>query len=93
MKTLVTVSVHGNSTIMMKDGQWLTQHVRSVEAANALAKAYNAYSPLLECVKTLKENLEEAHQDELQTNHFGDGPDGCSYCEAIKQANDLLSQL
>lgn len=41
-------------------------------------------------IERLKDNLLEAHQDELETDHHGDGPDNCSYCEVIEIAEKAL---
>lgn len=30
--------------------------------------------------------LKESHQNEIDENHYGDGPEGCTYCELIAKA-------
>lgn len=39
-------------------------------------------------VERLAEYLAEAHAEDKANNHYGDGPDDCSYCDAIA---DVLS--
>jgi hypothetical protein len=43
-----------------------------------------------ELLATLADYLEEAHEAELSTNHFGDGRKGCTYCDAIRDARKML---
>lgn len=47
-------------------------------------------SPMIECITKLRDYLLESHQEELDTNHHGDGPEGCTYCAAIKEATEIL---
>lgn len=44
-----------------------------------------------EIIGRLADYLEEAHGEELREDHFGDGPDGCSYCEALEDACTILA--
>ncbi len=37
--------------------------------------------------------LAEAHEDEIATNHHEDGPEGCSYCECIREGRVLLQEV
>lgn len=46
-------------------------------------------SAALECMDQLTDFLTEAHQDELDRNHYGDSPSNCSYCEAMKEAKEV----
>jgi len=46
-------------------------------------KEINVLETLLDC-------FEESHETELNNDHYGDGPDGCSYCEAIADARRIL---
>lgn len=47
----------------------------------------------LEVIDTLSEYLEEAHQEDLLSNHAGDGPEGCTYCQAITHARQWMEDL
>ena len=40
-------------------------------------------------IDTLMFMLTEVHQREIEENHHGDGPEGCSNCEAIAEAQAL----
>ena len=35
----------------------------------------------------------EAHRDEIENNHYGDGGEDCSYCSALKLAREVLKKL
>jgi len=53
-----------------------------------------ASSPeLLYICKILLSDLAEAHQHEIDSNHYGDGPDGCSYCKDIKIAKSIIAKI
>lgn len=39
-----------------------------------------------ELLSELAQALKESHQDELNRNHYGDGPNRCSYCKLIARA-------
>lgn len=53
-----------------------------MDDANA---ALIAASPdLLAALKSLIEDMAEAHADELATNHHGDGKGGCTYCQSMR---------
>lgn len=60
--------------------------------AKANARLIAAAPVLKEALYLTLSNLEEAHADELAADHYGDGPDGCSYCAAIAQARAALEQ-
>ena len=42
------------------------------------------------CMARLAEYLSENHANEVDHAHYGDGPFGCTYCEAISEAEGLL---
>jgi hypothetical protein len=44
-------------------------------------------------LENLIEMFKESHQAEIDDNHGGDGQHGCSYCEAIAQAERCLKRL
>lgn len=51
-----------------------------------------------EIIERLADYLEEAHdaegemaEDAQGVSHHGDGPEGCSYCEAIDDARTILA--
>ena len=48
---------------------------------------------ILEAVALLTEYLEEAHQDELDNNHYDDEPGTCSYCHAIAKGKEAMNEL
>ncbi len=41
--------------------------------------------PLIASAWTLLQFLKESHAHELENNHYGDGPAGCSYCRLITE--------
>lgn len=43
-----------------------------------------------ELIAELLDLFEESHSDEVERDHDGDGPKGCSYCELIKKAKKHL---
>jgi hypothetical protein len=49
-----------------------------------------AVPEILDALETLTEYLEESHEDEIANEHYGDGSEGCSYCEAIANAKDII---
>jgi len=53
-------------------------------------KAEDTPAVIIESLATMLETvtsyLLETHQNELDRNHYGDGPEDCSYCEAIEGA-------
>lgn len=51
-----------------------------------LLLAQRADAARADLVDKLANYLEETHQAELDDNHGGDGPEGCSYCAAIREA-------
>jgi len=46
---------------------------------------------LLDCLNRLVDDLTEAHEDELNSDHNGDGPD-CSYCRNIARARAAIAK-
>jgi len=44
----------------------------------------------LTVIRRLAAYLREAHQDELDNDHYGDGPEGCTYCAALAEADLFL---
>jgi hypothetical protein len=51
-----------------------------------LIETRQALSLLIDC-------LEEAHQKEIDSGHYGDPPETCTYCEAITLGHDVLHAL
>ena len=47
---------------------------------------------LADALELLAEYFGEAHADEVDSDHHGDGPEGCTYCEAIGQAWKALKK-
>ncbi len=45
---------------------------------------------LLETMSELVEHLMEAHQAEIDNNHYGDDAADCSYCEVLERARAIL---
>lgn len=43
-------------------------------------------------IQTLADCLNEAHEDEVNENHFGDGPEGCNYCDQIETVTGTRPQ-
>lgn len=64
-------------------------------ASNAAARASLGgpvpASDALACLSDLRDCLEESHAGEHQSDHFGDGAEGCSYCAAIARADSILA--
>jgi hypothetical protein len=48
---------------------------------------------ILDSLVEVTEMLREAHQDEVENNHYGDGPEGCSYCKAIRRAEAIIEKV
>lgn len=46
---------------------------------------------ILDCLSTLRDHLEEVHQNEIENAHGGDDPSTCSYCAAIHRADGILA--
>lgn len=44
-------------------------------------------------VMDLVDNFAESHQDEVDSDHNGDGDEGCTYCAAIAAGRELLKEL
>lgn len=47
---------------------------------------------LTDCLNRLIEDLTEAHQDELDRNHYGDKSGSCSYCRDIAEAKQAIEE-
>jgi hypothetical protein len=47
---------------------------------------------LLESLRTITAYLQEAHQDEIDNNHNGDSKYGCTYCQAIHDADRAIAK-
>lgn len=92
----LSASVHGSPRI---NGQ-RRQHVAEVwsgddcnmEVVSANAALIAAAPDMFVALGSLLENLEEVHQDELETNHGGDGAEGCSYCKSIAAAKAAIAK-
>jgi hypothetical protein len=50
------------------------------------AKTKYANARLIAAAPDLLAYLKEAHQEEIDNNHYGDGSKDCSYCRAIASA-------
>jgi hypothetical protein len=85
---------------------WLNENENSAKADNGivLVRDYNnggpavfltpvheAASNLLAALETLIEDMAETHQEEIDSNHQGDGPD-CSYCRDIASARAVIAK-
>jgi hypothetical protein len=44
----------------------------------------------VELMSELVDHLSEAHQDEIDNDHHGDDAAGCSYCDTLRRARDVL---
>ena len=62
---------------------------RDEDRANARLIA--AAPDLLAALETLVEHFEESHAPELESDHQGDGPHGCTYCESIPAARAAIA--
>ena len=72
----------GNICIMQNMG-----YMDAIDEADA---ALIATAPdLLQSLKTVTAYLQEAHQDEIDKNHYGDKTP-CSYCQAIADAKEAI---
>lgn len=56
--------------------------------ANLVSAAPDMYAAL----ELITRYMEESHSEEVNSDHHGDGPEGCSYCRAIKQARAALKK-
>jgi hypothetical protein len=59
--------------------------ILKLQKENAEIKAH--LNAAVEHLGTLADYLREAHEEEIQTEHDGDGSLGCSYCDAINEAD------
>ena len=59
---------------------------------DATGKLLAAAPELAEMLDCLVDDLTEAHADELNSDHHGDGAEGCSYCRNIAKAQALLAK-
>jgi hypothetical protein len=50
------------------------------------------FAECFEVIRELRGALQEAHQEEIDNDHHGDGSEDCSYCSAIAEADSLLKQ-
>lgn len=48
-------------------------------------------STAVNLISDLKEHLTEAHQDEIDNEHYGDS--SCSYCETIEEAQAFIDKI
>lgn len=66
---------------------------KEIQSANmANARLIAAAPELAEMLDCLVDDLTEAHADELNSDHHGDGAEGCSYCRNIAKARALLAK-
>ena len=78
-----------------RDGNTLAlypAHDRTAETAQANARLIAAAPELLAITELLADSLEESHMDEVEQDHYGDGPEGCSYCAAIARARAAIAK-
>ena len=61
-------------------------------AGNANAPVLAAAPQLRAALQSLVSMLKEDHETEVAADHHGDGRDGCSYCDAIGEAEAALSK-
>jgi len=57
-----------------------------------IVRAVNNHNELVLCLDRLVDDMVETHEDELTSDHNGDGPDGCSYCRNIASAKAALRE-
>ena len=51
-----------------------------------------AAGELADALELLAEYFWESHAEEVDSDHHGDGPEGCTYCKAIGQAWKALKK-
>lgn len=56
------------------------------------AALISAAPDMAEALELLAEYFGESHAEEVDSDHHGDGPEGCSYCKAIGQAWKALKK-
>ena len=71
-------------------GDW---YLQTLWKSNPNEVQITAQQKLIETCVNLIDNLEEAHQDELQNNHHGDNPDNCRYCSSIQNTRLALAEF
>jgi len=54
--------------------------------------ARNSHDRLVKALEDTTACMEEFHAEEKSQDHFGDGSEGCSYCEAIVAARAALAE-
>jgi len=55
------------------------------------AALFASSTDMREALETMVEHAKEAHQHEIDKNHYGD-KQPCSYCEDIKVANEAIAK-
>jgi hypothetical protein len=83
---------NGGFVAKVYGGQDRKKPGRRPQNINANAAAIAAVPQLLEQTETLMNFFKEAHQHEIDKNHYGDTTP-CSYCQAIKDAETLLKKI
>jgi hypothetical protein len=62
----------------------------AIDIASEAIKNSDPFQKLRKATQSLVDDLKEAHADEIESDHNGDGP-GCSYCRDIGIAEALLT--
>lgn len=66
------------------------KRMKAEDKANAAL--ISAAPDMAEALELLAEYFEESHAEEVDRDHYGDGPEGCTYCKAIRQARAALEK-
>ena len=66
--------------------------IRMKAENKANAELIAAAPELADALELLAEYFWESHAEEVDSDHHGDGPEGCTYCKAIGQAWKALKK-
>ena len=67
--------------------------MKRAEEKKSTAEACSDIREALDKLEEMTSFLEESHMGEHLSDHYGDGPEDCSYCQAIKEAKEFLEKF
>lgn len=83
----------GDSDFIADVGRTDNATDEDVERDAATARLIAASPDFYALTARMLEMMEHDHAHELATNHEGDGPDGCTYCEWMAEARAQIAKV